>query len=180
MGISRTTGLGMTILSSKRMIDSPSSFYTLKGESNTGIPISFENFAGKKVLIVNLASRCGFTPQYKELQSLQDQFRDKLIILGCPSNDFGGQEPGTDEEIATFCEVNFRTTFPLLKKASVKGDEKQLVYAWLTNPSLNGWNNHEPSWNFCKYLVNERGQLVNFYSSSVSPLSELVIKSIAS
>ena len=104
--------------------------------------------------------------------------KDKIIILGFPSDDFGGQEPGSDDEIAEFCKINFGVTFQLFHKDHVKGFEKQPVYQWLCNAAKNGWNNDEPTWNFCKYLVDEQGELTHFFSSSVSPLSEEILKAM--
>ena len=178
MGLSKITGVGINIVSAKGHKGPSESFYDLSAKANNGIPISFKEYAGKKILLVNLASQCGYTPQYNELQKLQDDFKEKLIVLGFPSDDFGGQEPGSDEEIASFCQVNFGVTFQLFRKAEVIGPQMQGVYKWLADPSLNGWNSKEPTWNFCKYLVDERGQLLHFYSSSVSPLSDEVINSV--
>lgn len=148
------------------------SFYSLQAISNSGEAISFEKFRGKKILIVTLASQCGYTPQYAELEQLHQQNKD-IIILGFPSNDFGAQEPGTDEEIAEFCRLNYGVTFQLFKKADVAGNNKQEVYNWLCNADKNGWNNEEPKWNFYKYLVDENGNLSKIFSSSVSPLDIL-------
>lgn len=148
------------------------SLYSLSATNNKGEEVSLKEYKGKKLMIVNLASQCGFTPQYNELEELYRNNKEDLVILGFPSNDFGGQEPGSDEEIANFCKLNFGVTFPLFKKAEVKGESKQPVYKWLSDPSLNGWNDQEPTWNFSKYLVDENGYLMNFYSASVSPLAE--------
>lgn len=178
MSFSKSTGLGLKILSGRRTVLPPVSFYTLEAVTNTGEKISFKAYRGKKLLLVNLASKCGFTPQYKELQTLQNAHSDKLIVMGFPSNDFAKQEPGSDQEIASFCEVNYGITFQLFTKASVKGSSIQPVYEWLSNPSMNGWNSQEPTWNFCKYLVDENGILLNYFSSSVSPLSEDISKMI--
>lgn len=178
MSFSKSTGLGLKILSGNGTILPPVSFYTLEAETNTGKKMSFKTFKGKKLLLVNLASKCGFTPQYRELQTLQNTHRDKLIVVGFPSNDFGSQEPGSDQEIASFCEINYGVTFQLFTKASVKGNTIQPVYKWLSDSSLNGWNRQEPTWNFCKYLVDENGILLNYYSSSVSPLSEEISKMV--
>jgi|SRR6476620_7637157 len=169
MKISDKTGIGISITSNKNASISQDNFYGLTAFDIKGNPVNFEIFRNKKVLIVNLASQCGFTPQYNELEDLHRRYKDKIQVLGFPSNDFGGQEPGADEEIADFCRLNFGVSFPLFHKDHVSGVNKQQVYQWLTDPSKNGWNNKEPSWNFCKYLVNEQGQLVNIYSSSVSP-----------
>jgi glutathione peroxidase len=151
-------------------------FYSLSATKNNGENQSFDWLQGKHVLIVNLASNCGFTGQYEELEALYKKHQDKLVILGFPANNFGGQEPGSDAEIASFCQLNFGVTFPLFKKASVKGNDKQPVYEWLSNPAKNGWNREEPSWNFFKYLVDDKGVLLQTFSSAVSPLSEDITK----
>jgi len=158
--------------------DVPSSFYEFEVQSIDGKSVSFETYKGKKVLLVNVASRCGYTPQYQGLQELHEQHGDKVVILGFPANNFGGQEPGSNQEIASFCESEFGVTFPMFEKISVKGVDKHPLYRWLSDSSLNGWNDQEPSWNFCKYLVNEEGKLVKFFPSNVKPMSEQMIKAI--
>ncbi|MEO6455472.1 MAG: glutathione peroxidase [Ginsengibacter sp.] len=172
MQFSKQTGFGISVSSNQKNIKSRVSFYHLEAKSNNGKVMSFEKFRNKKILIVNLASKCGFTPQYYELEKLHQLYKDKIIILGFPSNDFGAQEPGNDDKIAEFCRVNFGVTFQLFHKDHVKGFKKQPVYQWLCDPAKNGWNKDEPTWNFCKYLVDEEGNLVNFFSSAVSPLSK--------
>ena len=175
MALSNLTGIGIKVASPDEKVLSISSFYDLTAIGNDGIIIKFDRFKGKKVLLVNLASQCGYTPQYADLQKLHNTHADRLTILGFPSNDFGDQEPGSDPEIAKFCKINYGVTFQLIKKGSVEGPNKQEVYRWLCDPLLNGWNNQAPNWNFCKYLVDERGQLLHFYSSSVSPLSNTIL-----
>ena len=145
-------------------------------KNNKGEEISFEIFRDRNVLLVNLASNCGYTPQYNELEILHQNHKDRLTVIGFPSNDFGGQEPGNDDEIEKFCRLNFGVTFPLFHKDHVTGIEKQPVYQWLTNKSRNGWNDQQPSWNFCKYLVNEKGNLEGFFSSAVSPTGAEITK----
>ena len=167
MKISQLTGWGINIHENKKKVPAPQSFYTLKAISNRGEEISFEQYKGKKVLIVNLASQCGYTPQYTELEALFQQ--KSLVILGFPSNNFGKQEPGNDEEIGSFCAINFGVTFPLFKKDDVKGISKQVVYKWLADKNKNGWNEVEQQWNFYKYLIDEKGNLAKVFSSSVSP-----------
>jgi glutathione peroxidase len=167
MKIAKLTGMGISIQENKNKIKAPKSFYSLEAASNTGETIPFEKYKGQKVLIVNLASQCGYTPQYAELETLHKE--KKLIILGFPSNNFGKQEPGDDAEIASFCSLNYGVTFPLFKKDNVKGNSKQPVYAWLADKNKNGWNDLEPQWNFYKYLIDEEGNLSEIYSSSVSP-----------
>ena len=147
------------------------SFYTLNAVSNSGDEISFNGFKGKKVLLVNTASDCGYTPQYEELQTLHEQFRDSLIIIGFPANDFGQQEKGDDAQIAQFCKKNFGVSFPLAKKSTViRSSRQNPVYEWLTSRKENGWNDQEPTWNFSKYLVNEEGTLTYYFDPSVSPM----------
>lgn len=160
--------MGITIFENKGNKPAIESFYSLKATLNNGEEISFERFKNKKVLIVNLASQCGYTPQYEQLQDLYES-AENLVIIGFPANNFGGQEPGTDEEIQSFCKVNYGVTFALFQKADVVGENKQPVYQWLTNKSKNGWNEAEPQWNFFKYLVEENGILQGVYSSAVSP-----------
>jgi glutathione peroxidase len=159
---------------------SKKSIYDVKLKTLDGKEIDFHHYQGKKLLIVNTASECGYTPQYTELQHLHETHGNEVTVLGFPANNFGGQEPGSNEQIATFCTKNFGVSFQLFAKSSVLPPDQNPLYAWLTQPELNGWNSEAPNWNFCKYLVNEKGQLLKFYSSSVSPLSDEVLKAIAS
>jgi glutathione peroxidase len=152
------------------------SFYDHKMKSIDGKEIDFSVYKGKKILIVNTASECGYTPQYDELQKLHEMYHGKLTLLGFPSNDFGGQEPGSNEEIGAFCRKNFGVTFQLFEKSDVAGSNKNEVYRWLTSKEENGWNSEAPNWNFCKYLVDEKGELLKFYSSSISPMSDEILK----
>ena len=138
-----------------------------------------QHLKGKKVMLVNTASDCGYTDQYDDLQKLYEEYKDKLVVIGFPANDFKEQEKGTDEEIAQFCKLNFGVTFPLMKKSSViKGPQQNEVFKWLTDSAKNGWNNKPPSWNFSKYIVNEEGVLTNYFGSSISPMSKDVLKAI--
>lgn len=170
MNISKLTGIGIGISTNNKKVKPAINFYSLEAKANNGEVVDFEKFRGKKILLVNLASQCGFTPQYNQLEELHQLYKNNIIVLGFPSNDFGGQEPGTDEEIENFCKINFGVTFPLFHKDHVTGDNKQPVYQWLCNADKNGWNNEEPSWNFYKYLIDEHGNLDKIFSSSVSPL----------
>jgi len=156
----------------------PASFHEFKVNSIDGQPVNFDQFKGKKVLLVNVASRCGYTPQYEGLQELYEKYGDKIVVLGFPANNFGGQEPGSNEDIASFCEATYGVTFPMFEKVSVKGLDKHPLYRWLSDSKLNGWNDQEPSWNFCKYLVDENGKLLKFFPSSVKPMSDELIKAI--
>lgn len=172
MKISKFTGMGTKVFENENEVIAPQDFYSLKAILNNGEEVPFEKYKGKKVLIVNLASQCGFTPQYKELESLHEKNKN-LYILGFPANNFGEQEPGSDTEIAQFCKLNYGVTFPLFKKNDVKGELIQPVYEWLTDKDKNGWNSLEPQWNFYKYLVDEKGNLSKIFSSSVSPFEVL-------
>lgn len=150
----------------------PVSFYSLKATLNNGDILDFATLKGKKVVLVNTASDCGYTNQYADLQKLADEFKDQLVVIGFPANDFKEQEKGSDEEIAQFCKANFGVRFPLVKKSSVvRSTAQHPVFQWLTDSTKNGWNNKQPGWNFSKYIVNEGGSLVNYFGSSVSPLS---------
>ena len=149
--------------------------YDLSITLNNGTPLPLSNLQGKKILLVNTASNCGYTAQYAELQQLQKENEGNLVVMGFPANDFKEQEKGADEQIAQFCQVNFGVTFPLAKKSSVlPGNGQHPVYRWLTDPAQNGWNNHSPSWNFSKYLLNEQGVLTHYFDPSVSPLGSEV------
>lgn len=155
------------------------SFYDLKGTLNNGNQVSLSSFKGKKVLLVNTASDCGYTNQYEDLQKLSEQYKDKLVVIGFPANDFKEQEKGTDSAIAEFCKLNFGVTFPLMQKSVVmKSAEQNPVFQWLTDSTKNGWNNKFPSWNFSKYLVNEYGVLTNYFDPSVSPMNSEVLQAI--
>ncbi len=154
------------------------SFYELSTTLNDGKPCHFSELKDKKVLIVNTASNCGYTNQYEDLQKLQERFKDKLVVIGFPANDFKEQEKGTDDEIATFCKLNYGISFPLAKKTSVIGTDQNEVFKWLADKNLNGWNDQEPTWNFSKYLVSENGVLLNYFDPGVSPISEEVIAAI--
>jgi glutathione peroxidase len=145
-------------------------FHQLQAVKPDGSLFDFGMLQGKKTLIVNTASDCGFTPQYKELEELYKRSDNKLEILGFPSNDFAGQEPGSDEEIASFCQVNYGVSFPLFRKDSVLDPKFQVVYKWLKDKDLNGWNSQPPAWNFYKYLIDEKGVLQAVYGPEVSPL----------
>lgn len=134
--------------------------YQFKVKDLAGDDFDFATLKGKKVLIVNTASKCGLTPQYKDLQAIYDQYKDKgLVVVGFPANNFASQEPGTNEEIGAFCQQNYGVTFPMMEKISVKGDDMNEVYKFLTQKSKNGLQDSEVEWNFQKYLINEKGEL---------------------
>ena len=139
--------------------------YQFKVEDLSGKTFDFASLKGKKIMIVNTASKCGLTPQYKDLEAIYQQYKDKgFVIVGFPANNFAGQEPGTNEEIAAFCQLNYGVTFPMMDKVSVKGDDMCAVYQFLTQKSKNGLEDSEVGWNFQKYLINEKGELVKVIS----------------
>ena len=156
----------------------PVDFYSLSFKTIDGANFKFDQLKGKKVLIVNTASKCGYTPQYKELEELSKQYKDQLVVIGFPSNDFGAQEPGSNEEIKNFCEVNYGVTFLLMEKSSVKGGQKSSVFKWLTEKNRNGWNEVEPSWNFNKYLIDEQGRLIAHFPSKITPMSSEIVSKL--
>ena len=146
------------------------SFYTLKDSLIDGLPFDFAQLKGKKVMLVNTASDCGYTNQYADLEKLYQQYKDKLVVIGFPANDFKEQEKGTNDEIATFCKKNYGVTFLLMKKSSViKGPTQNEIFQWLSDATKNGWNEQTPSWNFSKYIVDENGRLINYFGPAVEP-----------
>ena len=177
--ISAITGSKTTINTNKEAVPATQSFYSLSVKNITGQMISFNEFKGKKILVVNTASACGFTGQLEELQQLQEKFAGKLLVIGFPANDFREQETGSNEDIAAFCKRNYGVSFLLAEKSSViKGNNQHPVFQWLTDKSKNGWNDKAPEWNFSKYLVDENGVLLNYFGSAISPLGDEVVKKI--
>lgn len=134
-----------------------------------GTPVSLSQYRGKKIIILNVASKCGYTPQYADWEKFYESHKDKFVVLGFPCNDFMSQEPGSAGEIAEFCQKNYGVSFPMFEKVHVKGDGQAPLYRWLSDPAQNGWNSDVPSWNFCKYLINEKGELTHFFASKVKP-----------
>ena len=163
----------LTFLNSRLKAGDPSnnmkSFYDLKLNDINGDKIDLQSFKGKKVLLVNVASKCGYTGQYADLQVLYETHGDNLEIIGIPCNDFGRQEPGSANEIQKFCKLNYGVTFTLAEKQKIKSEPMSGIYQWLSDPNLNGWNSSLPSWNFCKYVINESGELTHFFKSRVDP-----------
>ena len=153
------------------------SFYDFKMKTLEGKDFDFNSLKGKKVLLVNVASQCGYTPQYEELQKLSEQYKDKLVVIGFPSNSFF-QEQKNSEEIATFCKKNYGVTFTMMEKIDVKGSGQHPLYKWLSTKDMNGWNDKSPAWNFNKYLVNEKGELIKYYGSGTKPLSKEITDQI--
>ncbi len=164
------------IVPSKSNDANKQSIYDIAINSLNGQPISLREFEGKKILFVNVASECGFTKQYKDLQALSDQYQNKLVIIGSPCNQFGKQEPGDAAQIQNFCELNFGVQFLLTEKIDVKGSKQHPLYKWLTTKSLNNKKNSSVKWNFQKYLVDEKGHLIDYYFSITSPLSSKITK----
>jgi len=178
MSLNRVLGKRSKVLVNKKNIQPFQSFYSLSVQLNNGSFLSFDSLRGRKLLLVNTASDCGYTNQYSDLQKLYEKY-DKLTVIAFPANDFQQQEKGSDEEIGNFCKINFGVTFPVaLKSSAVKGNGQQKVFQWLTDKTKNGWNNKPPSWNFSKYLINEEGILTNYFDPAISPLSEEVLKAI--
>lgn len=160
----------------KKQIENQPSIYDSAFTINdlNGNPIDLKKFKGKKILFVNVASECGFTPQYADLQKLHETYQDQLTVIGLPCNQFGKQEPGTPEEIHEFCSVNFGVTFLLTEKIEVKGDNQHPLYQWLTDEKKNGLKNSSVKWNFQKYVLDENGRLIDVYYSITKPLSDSI------
>jgi glutathione peroxidase len=159
--------------------DVPASIYDFKVKALDGTTIDFSKFKGKKIMIVNTASLCGNTPQYKSLEALYQKNKDKLVIVGFPANNFGSQEPGSNKEIKEFCSKNYQVTFPMAEKISVKGDDMAPIYQWLTKKEHNAYQDNEVTWNFQKFLINEKGQLVKVFSPRTQPDSKEVLEALA-
>lgn len=150
------------------------SIHSFKVKALDGKTIDFSKFKGKKILIVNTASECGFTPQYEDLEKLYETYKNKLVIVGFPANNFGGQEPGTNEEIGVFCKKNYGVTFPMAAKVSVKGDDIAPIFRFLTDKKFNGVKNTMILWNFTKFLLNEKGELIDTFISTTKPNSSSI------
>lgn len=152
------------------------SFYDIKINSLSNQPIHFNDFEGRHILFVNVASQCGFTPQYKELQKLHETYKNSLVVIGLPCNQFGNQEPGNTKEIESFCEINYGATFLMTEKINVKGTYQHPIYSWLTQKAKNGVKNSTVKWNFQKYLVDDKGKFIDYYFSHTNPLSPKITK----
>jgi len=155
------------------IVNAQTSFYDFTVKDINGEDYSLSQFKGKKVLVVNTASKCGLTPQYEGLQELYEKYGgDDFMIIGFPANNFLKQEPGSNEEIATFCSINYGVSFPMMSKVSVKGDDQHPFYLWLTSKSHNGLEDSKVTWNFQKYMIDEEGQLVGHFSPKTKPDNE--------
>ena len=152
--------------------------YSIKFNNVFGKEMSLDEYKGKKILVVNVASYCGYTRQYKDLQILQDKYSDKLQVIAFPCNDFGSQEPGSESQIAQFCETNYKIKFPIMSKVNIRSSPIHPIYEWLTNSDFNGWNDSKPRWNFYKYLIDEHGNLIKSFGSGTNPLSSEITDSL--
>ena len=166
------------VIEPKSVTSGSSSFYDLSVNDINGEKINLEKFKGKKVMIVNVASRCGYTSQYEDLQALYEKNKDRLEIIAVPCNDYGSQESGSNSEIKSFCETNYGVSFTIGSKQKIKSSPMSDLYRWLSDPKRNGWNSNLPSWNFCKYVINEDGQLTHFLRSGVNPTGKEMTKII--
>jgi glutathione peroxidase len=152
------------------------SIYNIKINSLQGIAVDFSVYKGKYLLFVNVASKCGFTPQYKDLQELSDSYKDNLVVIGVPCNQFGKQEPGNSDDIQEFCEINYGVSFLITEKIDVKGNNQHPLYTWLTNKQLNRKKSSSVKWNFQKYIVDTEGKLIDYYFSLTKPLSSKITR----
>jgi glutathione peroxidase len=154
---------------------SAQSIHSFNVKSIDGSSMNLAKYKGKKILIVNTASKCGYTPQYEALEKVYEQYKNKLVIVGFPCNQFGGQEPGTNEEIVAFCKKNYGVTFPMADKIDVQGNNIAPIYQWLTQKSKNGVLDASISWNFNKFLLDENGKMIAYFPSNVKPDSEAIL-----
>ena len=181
IAFTKLMGRNTKVFTNSKNIQPAESIYSLQVPLNNGKTLPLEAYKGKKIMLVNTASNCGYTNQYDDLQKLYQQFNNQLEIIAFPANDFKEQESGSDSDIAQFCKINFGVTFPLAKKSVVvKSTNQNAIFNWLTSKAKNGWNEKAPSWNFSKYLINEQGTLTHYFDPSISPMSEEVVKAIIS
>ncbi|MGA0559920.1 glutathione peroxidase [Larkinella sp. VNQ87] len=154
------------------------SLYDFTVNSIEGKTVPLKQYRGKKVVILNTASKCGYTPQFEKWEAFYKEHGDKVVVLGFPSNNFKGQDPGSNAEIAEFCKKNYGVSFPMFEKTEVIGENQSPLYKWLSDKSLNGWNDKVPTWNFCKYVINEKGELTHFFASKVLPTDDEFKKAV--
>ncbi|MFL5743906.1 MAG: glutathione peroxidase [Niastella sp.] len=179
IAFTKLMGRNTKVFTNYKNVQPAESIYSLQVPLSNGNTLPLDAYKGKKILLVNTASNCGYTNQYDDLQKLYQQFNNQLEIIAFPANDFKEQEKGSDSDIAQFCKINFGVTFPLAKKSVVvKSNDQNSIFKWLTNKAKNGWNEKAPSWNFSKYLIDEQGTLTHYFDPSVLPLSEAVVKAI--
>lgn len=170
--------LMIAIISTFMTMAQTESIYDLSFTDIEGNEVELTQFKGKKILFVNVASECGFTGQYTELQELHEKYGDKVALIGFPCDQFGGQEPGSEKEIKSFCEKNYGVTFLMASKIDVKGENQHPIYAWLTSKDLNGEEDSGIRWNFEKFLVDEEGNLVDHFRSQVTPMSDKIVEKL--
>jgi glutathione peroxidase len=173
-----TLALVSIVSNSQTKINQNMSLYTIEINSLDGKPIHLNDYKGKYILFVNVASECGFTGQYEDLQKLYDTYQDKLMVIGVPCNQFGSQEPGTADQIQSFCSKNYGVTFLMTEKINVKGELQHPLYKWLTNKELNGVKSTSVKWNFQKYLVDDKGNFVDYFYSITKPLSSKITRQL--
>lgn len=179
--VSKRKNMNTKILKNINNLKPNTSIYDISVELNNGKIENLSAYKNKKILIVNTASNCGYTNQYEGLEKLFESNKDTLQLIGFPSNNFKEQEKGSDEEIAEFCKINYGVTFPLAKKSVViKNSDQNKIFEWLSNKEKNGWLGEAPSWNFCKYLINEEGVLTHFFEAAIEPLGEEITAAIQS
>jgi len=168
----------VTIIQLSMSVSNLNSIYDIKINDISGEPIELSDFKDKYLLFVNVASKCGFTDQYKDLQELHEKYKDDLVVVGLPCNQFGNQEPGNEQEISQFCQINYGVTFILTEKIEVKGSNQHPIFKWLTDKNLNGVKSSSVRWNFQKYLLDPSGNLIDYWYSITNPLSKKIIKHI--
>ena len=175
----KLSGTHRLVLKNKNLIKPLTPFESFFAVLNAGQVLLMKEWRGKKILVVNTASDCGYTEQYKELQQLHETYGHHIRVIAFPTNDFGEQEKADDTSIIRFCQDNFGVQFPLARKCSVLPSAQQHpIFRWLSSKEQNGWNDQPPRWNFCKYLINEEGILTHYFDPAISPMSEMVVKSI--
>ena len=175
VGCAQANSTSKPIMENTTTTETPTSIHKFSVKALDGTMINFADYKGKKILIVNTASECGYTPQYKDLQALYEKYKNKLVIVGFPANNFGGQEPGTATEIKSFCTKNYGVTFPMADKISVKGDDMAPIYQWLTQKAQNGVLDASIKWNFNKFLLNEKGEIIAKFDSGTKPMSDEIV-----
>ena len=168
----------LTLHQAKAQQKTTMSIYDININTLDGSPIDLKTFQGKYILFVNVASECGFTNQYEGLQKLYNKYKDDLMVIGVPCNQFGKQEPGNSEQIISFCQKNYGVTFLMTEKINVKGKDKHPLYKWLTNKDLNGKNNTSVKWNFQKYVIGRNGEYIDYFYSMTKPMSSKITKLI--
>ncbi len=178
-GITRFLGINNRVLLSGENASPAESVYDIPFETISGEQSSLAAYKGKKIIVVNTASDCGYTGQYEELQQLFSKAKAEIMVVGFPANDFKEQEKGSNAQIAAFCKKNYGVEFPIAQKTSVvKGKEQHPLFVWLSDPQKNGWNKEAPAWNFSKYIINEEGKLIGYFDPGVSPLGKEFLKAL--